>query len=293
MGVKFFLTLLFVVCCSVSHGQKLVRIALIADPQYADKDTHGSRYYRNSLAKLDSAVSAINAQEVDFTITLGDLVDMGPKDLPPVLQRLDKLHMPVYNIMGNHDFVDVEDPTELYKYYRMPKPYYTVAKGEWLFILLNTNELASYASREGSSERHAWQSLSEGLQKANRKNNQAWNGGLGLRQLKWLEKQLRRAKSKGKKVIIITHHPLFPENGLEALNNREILSIIDRYPVVKAVFSGHHHPGNFASYKGIPMFTLEGMIETADQNAFGILELNENQLILHGVGRMASRKIDY
>ncbi|ULT25824.1 metallophosphoesterase [Sphingobacterium sp. E70] len=59
------------------------------------------------------------------------------------------------------------------------------------------------------------------------------------------------------KVIVFTHHPLYPENGLEALNNREILTLIEKYPVVKVVISGHHHPGNFATYKGIPMITLE------------------------------------
>jgi 3',5'-cyclic AMP phosphodiesterase CpdA len=242
---------------------------------------------------LDSAVSAINREEVDFTVMLGDLVDAGPKDLQPALQRLNKLKRPVYNILGNHDYVDVEDGAHLYKSYKMPNPYYTVEKGNWLFILLNTNELAEYATKAGSDPRQAWKKLSDLLKTAKRSNDQPWNGGISEKQLKWMERQLHKARSASKKVIVFTHHPLYPENGLEALNNREILTLIEKYPVVKAVISGHHHPGNFATYKGIPMITLEGMIETADQNAFGVLELHEDQLDLHGEGRMTARKINF
>lgn len=293
MGIKLFLSLLFGLFYSMGQSQSQVRIGLIADPQYADKDTRGSRFYRSSLVKLDSAVAAINKEGVDFTVMLGDLVDVGPKDLPPALQRLHKLKNPLYNILGNHDYVDVEDGSELYKSYKMPNPYYTVEKEGWLFILLNTNELAEYATKAGSGERQAWQMLNDGLKTEKRGNDQPWNGGISTTQFKWMEKQLQKAKSKAKKVIVFTHHPLYPENGLEALNNRAILTLIEKYPVVKAVISGHHHPGNFASYKGIPMITLEGMIETADQNAYGILELGTDQLNLHGEGRMTSRKIDF
>ncbi|GAA4180728.1 metallophosphoesterase [Sphingobacterium ginsenosidimutans] len=293
MGIKVFLPLLFILFYSMGKAQSVIRIGLIADPQYADKDTRGSRFYRNSLDKLDSAVTAINREGVDFTVMLGDLVDVGPKDLQPALQRLNKLKSPVYNILGNHDYVDVDDGGHLYKLYKMPNPYYTVEKGEWLFILLNTNELADYATKAGSGQREAWKKINDILKTAKRNNDQPWNGGISEKQLKWMERQLHKAQSASKKVIVFTHHPLYPENGLEALNNREILTLIEKYPVVKVVISGHHHPGNFATYKGIPMITLEGMIETADRNAYGILELNDHQLDIHGEGRMTTRKIDF
>ena len=69
--------------------------------------------------------------------------------------------------------------------------------------------------------------------------------------------------------------------------------MIEKYPQVKAVISGHHHPGNFADYKGIPMITLEGMIETIDQNAYGVLELYPRRIEIKGQGRMTSRKFDF
>lgn len=296
MGVKFFIISLLYTCLYNSgfgQQERLLKIGLIADPQYADQDARGSRFYRNSLAKLDSATAYLNAAEVDFTVMLGDLVDAGPKDLAPALQKLKKLEHPVYNILGNHDYVDVKNGAVLYKALKMPRPYYSVKKGQWLFILLNTNEISEYATKNGSNERQSWEVLNNKLKTDKRKNGQPWNGGIGAKQLKWMENQLRKAQSQSKYVIILAHHPLFPENGLEALNNREILDVIEKYPQVKAVISGHHHPGNFATYKGIPMITLEGMIETADQNAYGLLELGPNHLQISGKGRMSSRKIDF
>ncbi|ULT25825.1 hypothetical protein KUH03_02220 [Sphingobacterium sp. E70] len=48
----------------------------------------------------------------------------------------------------------------------MPNPYYTVEKGEWLFILLNTNELADYATKAGSGQREAWKKINDILKTA-------------------------------------------------------------------------------------------------------------------------------
>jgi 3',5'-cyclic AMP phosphodiesterase CpdA len=297
MGIRFFLTLtLCVLLQTVGHAQEAhrkVRLGVIADPQYADKESKGSRFYRNSLLKLDTATSVINDQEVDFTVVLGDLVDAGMKDILPVQQRLATLKQPVYNILGNHDFVDVEDGSTLYKQFAMPSSYYIIEKDQWIFILLNTNELSEYATKEGSSQREEWKKMNDQIMVAKRENAQPWNGGIGSKQLQWMEKQIQKANRKSKQVIIFTHHPLFPENGLEALNNREILSIIEKYSNVRAVISGHHHEGNFGVYKNIPMVTLEGMVETEAKNSYGIIELYANKLVIKGYGRMTTRTFEF
>lgn len=297
MRLRFLLTIvLFVLLQSFSKAQeekRQVRVGLIADPQYADKDTKGSRFYRNSLLKLDTAIKIINNEDVDFTVVLGDLVDAGIKDIIPVKQRIRNLKSPVYNILGNHDYVDLKDENKLYKEFGMSSPYYIIDQDNWIFILLNTNELSDYATIAGSALHQEWEKMNLQLVAEKRTNAQPWNGGIGSKQLQWMEKQLKKAKRKSKEVIIITHHPLFPENGFEALNNREILSVIEKYPNVRAVLSGHHHEGNFGTYKGIPMITLEGMIETADKNAYGILDVFSNKLVINGTGRMTSRTIQF
>lgn len=296
MRLRFLLTImLFVLLQSFGQAQEKLqlRVGLIADPQYADKDTKGSRFYRNSLLKLDTASKTINKEDVDFTVVLGDLVDVGIQDILPVKQRLGNLKSPVYNILGNHDYVDLKDGSKLYKEFGMPSPYYIIEKDKWIFILLNTNELSDYATKPGSTLHQEWEKMNHQLVAEKRTNAQSWNGGIGSKQMQWMEKQLQRAIRKSKEVIIVTHHPLFPENGFEALNNREILSVIEKYPNVRAVLSGHHHEGNFGTYKGIPMVTLEGMIETAFKNSYGIIDLYPDKLVINGFGRMTSRTLEF
>jgi 3',5'-cyclic AMP phosphodiesterase CpdA len=90
-------------------------------------------------------------------------------------------------------------------------------------------------------------------------------------------------------VIVLTHHPLLPENGYEILNNREVLDILYKFPEVKLVLSGHNHKGNYVMVNNIPFVTMEGMIETPTSNAYGLLELYPEEIKIKGQGRLSSR----
>ena len=59
---------------AVDSSPKL-RFGMVTDPHYADVDTRGSRYYRQSLAKMKECVDLMKQQQVDFLIELGDLKD--------------------------------------------------------------------------------------------------------------------------------------------------------------------------------------------------------------------------
>ncbi len=281
----------FYLCLLAQPQPNIIRFGVIADPQYADKDSYGKRQYRNSLLKLDTAVSYLNGQQLAFNIVLGDLVDQGIKDLPPVMERLSKLQQPLYNILGNHDYVNAPDREQLYTALKMPAPYYSFEKNNWVFIVLNTNELSEYATQPGTDLHNTWKILSDTLKAAGRKNCYEWNGGISKKQLYWMESCIKKAKRKSKNVILFSHHPLLPENGLEALNNREILAVIAKYNNVRAAISGHHHAGNYAEFKGIPIITIEGMVDT-EQNAYGVITLYDNTIEIEGSGRCSSRKLD-
>jgi len=154
------LTIFFLLFAIGTHAQQPapdLRIGLVADPQYADKDDRGARFYRRSLPKLDTAVRALNREAVDFTVVAGDLVDMGPKDLRPVMDRLANLDSPAHVLLGNHDYMDATDTDCLHKFFRMPAPYYAVEKGKWVFVLLNTNEIAPYAALPGTEKHAEWE----------------------------------------------------------------------------------------------------------------------------------------
>lgn len=290
--IYLFFLVLFSGYATVHAQQQALRIGLIADIQYADKPDRGTRFYRASLNKLQESITVLNKEQTDFTVVLGDLVDEGPKDLAPVMELLKQSHSPVCNLLGNHDYESVKEPYSLYKALEMPAPYYSIDRAGWRLVFLNTNELSSYATVPGSKEEAEFKLLAGGQKKQGRTHVVPWNGGISRKQMKWLEKQLRRAGKK--KVLVFMHHPLLPENnGHEALNNREILNLLTKYPQVKAAISGHNHAGAFEVYRGLPCITLEGMVETADRNAYGTLLLLENKLIITGNGRLTSREISF
>ena len=282
-----FLSCLFWACSSKTS--QTIRIGIIADIQYCDCETKGSRFYRNSLPKLEEAIAFMNKENVQLTMNLGDLVDRDtPNNIEEILTRLQKLDNEVYNITGNHDYNGITDNEALYKQLGMPASYYSFTEGDWRFVMLNTNEVASYANITGSPLEAELELMLAQIREAGRKNGASYNGGISKKQLAWLKQELETAQEEDERVIVCSHHPLYAAPGLTALNDLEILEVLSAYPCVKAGISGHHHPGDFATYKGIPFITTEGMIETENENAYGILELTKKQIILTGKGRTKS-----
>ena len=81
-----------------------LRFGVMADVQYADRDTVGSRHFRQSLALLEQCVADLNGRDLAFTIQLGDIIDRGEESLDRVLAVFERLEMPRYHVLGNHDF---------------------------------------------------------------------------------------------------------------------------------------------------------------------------------------------
>lgn len=278
---------------SAQNDKPLIRFGLIADIQYADCDAAGSRFYRNSLKKLADCVDSLNCRKVAFTINLGDVVDRNYADMDSVLVRLNCLVKKVFNITGNHDYGGITDNQTLYKKLGMPSEYYAFKKKNWVFILLNTNEISDYANIAGTKKERELTAIRDCIRLSGGRQDAPWNGGVSEKQLQWLNDQLAKAEKSGNKVLVFSHHPLYPESGFTALNNRDILNIICNYSCVKAVFSGHHHAGNFAYFKNIPILTAEGMVETKTDNSFGIVKIYESKIVMEGIGRMSSREFRF
>ena len=59
----------------------ILKFGLFADAQYADCPSENTRFYRETLRKMDTCVSYFNRQNVEFTINLGDIVDRKNSDL--------------------------------------------------------------------------------------------------------------------------------------------------------------------------------------------------------------------
>lgn len=271
-------------------SKPILKFGLIADSQYADADPGGSRFYRNSLEKLEESVGYFNSQGVQFTVNLGDIIDRDQKDLDTVLAYLNRSDRKVWSITGNHDYKGVTENKVLYKKLNMPSEYYSFKKRNWVFVFLNTNEVAAYSNVAGTGKEQELKAMRGQIKATGGKQGASWNGGISARQMKWLDKLLAKSERAGERVLVFSHHPLYPQTAFTALNNMEILGVIGRYSCVKAIFSGHHHAGGFAFFKNIPAVTVEGMIETEDTNSYGVVEIFDDKIVVEGKGRMTSRE---
>ncbi len=288
-------TCLFFGCGSaLAQGvSPVLKFGLFADAQYADCPSENTRFYRRSLQKLDTCVNCFNRQNVLFTINLGDIVDRKNSDLKAIMSPLSRLDNKIYHITGNHDYKEVTDNSVLYRQLGMTSEYYSFKKQNWTFIMLNTNEVSAYANVAGTEKEQELAEMLEYIRQTGGKQAYRWNGGISKKQMKWLEDLLAECERNNGNVLIFTHHPLYPQSEFTALNSEEILNTISKYSCVKAVFSGHHHAGAFGCYKGIPMITHEGMIETEKQNAYSIVEITQDSIRVKGRGRVSSRSFKY
>ena len=290
--LNFSCCFLLILCAWQSRAQ-VIRFGLIADIQYANADTRGSRFYRSSLQKLEAAVADLNQQKLPFLINLGDITDRNPEDLAPVLQQLGKFRHRVYNTTGNHDYKGIRKNDSLYKALGMPAEYYSFKKGNWRFVLLNTNEVAAYANVAGTFKEQELTQMMENIKAAHGRNGEEYNGGISSRQMAWLQVELDDATQKNEHVLILSHHPLGCAEGLTALNDKDIVAMVSKYSCVKALIAGHHHAGAFCMLGNLPCIVAEGMVETSDKNSYGVVELYPDKLVLTGSGRMTSRTITF
>ena len=96
---------------ALAAERKPLRFGILTDVHYADRERSGTRYYRDSLAKVKEAVEAFRRAKVDFVIELGDLKDTTPQsEVTPTLRFLDDIERTLqsagtklYHVLGNHD----------------------------------------------------------------------------------------------------------------------------------------------------------------------------------------------
>lgn len=286
-------TALWMPCAANAQTDGVIRFGVIADIQYADGDRTGSRYFRNSLQKLDEAIDRMNDGQVRFVVNLGDLTDRDtPHNIGAVTSRLGKSAAPVYNVAGNHDYGNIDDNETLFGLLGMPAAYYAFSMGGWRFIILNTNDISPYSNIEGTRKEAELKEMLHNIREGKRPNGADYNGGVGKKQMRWLERELKRAGRRSMNVLIFSHHPLYGVRGLTALNDLEVIDLLSKYPdTVRGVISGHHHAGAFGVCEGISFITIQGMVETESDNAYGIVTIYPDRIEFEGAGRAESHTI--
>jgi len=242
-----------------------VRFGIVTDCHYADADTAGTRYYRDSLDKLGECVEAMNAQKVDFLVELGDFKDQdSPPDEQKTLSYLRavesvfcKFDGPAYHVLGNHDEDSLSKAQFLTNVENTGidsgRSYYSFDFHGVHFVVLDAN----YKS-DGTDYDHG---------------NFDWtDANIPPAELQWLRRDL--AASNGP-VIVMVHQLLDGAGSHYVKNAAEVRQILEQSDRVLAVFQGHRHNGGYSLINGIHYYTLKAVIEGPgpENNSYAVIEV--------------------
>jgi manganese-dependent ADP-ribose/CDP-alcohol diphosphatase len=281
---------------SIPEGQDqspLFSFGLMADIQYCDCEPVGTRFYRNSLTKLQEAVRSFRIDSPAFIINLGDMIDKDFVSYKPVFHVFDTAGIKIYHVTGNHDFaVEPRLKKRIPPLQSNKEGYYSFTYHKFRFIILNGNEVSTYYSTNKSIIKQADDLITK-LKSEGDINGMGWNGGMSSKQILWLSNQLNNASKNDEKVFIMCHFPVYPVNEHNLLNYKDLLTVLEGYNNIIAWFNGHNHAGNYGNFNMIHFVTMKGIVETEESNSFALVEVYKNKIWIKGSGREKSQILAY
>ena len=239
------------------NGDPLLRVGLITDLHYADKDPKGTRHYRETLGKLEEAGTFYEKHRPDFVVELGDLIDAADS-VETELGYLKRIHRAFsavcparHYVLGNH-CVDTLTKAEFLGEVGQEASYYSFDRSGVHFIVLDS----------------CFRSDGEAYQ---RKNFEWTDANVPAAELEWLRADLEANRLP---VIIFAHQRLDVANSHGVRNAAAVREILETSGRVAAVFQGHSHQNDLIDLGGIHYVTLRAMVEGsgAENNGYGLLE---------------------
>ncbi len=266
------------ISAQAGESAPLLRIGLLTDLHYADKETAGRRHYRDTLGKLDEAVAHYNGTETHFVVELGDFIDRAEAIETEVswLQRVEshyaQLRCPRHYVLGNH-CVDTLTKAEFAQACGASEsPHYSFVEKGHRFVILD----ACYREDGTPYQRR----------------NFHWQDSIiPAEELRWLESELAASSEP---VIVFAHQRLDEEKNHTVRNAAAVRQVLEKSGRVVAVFQGHSHKNDYQQIAGIHYTTLAAMIEgpAPENNAFAQLDLHaDGSLHLRGFHVQASREL--
>jgi predicted phosphodiesterase len=278
----------------VAQSAPAFKFGIVADPQYAPfpPKVNGTRYYANSLWKLDEAVKALNAEDLQFAATLGDIIDRHWESYNDILPIYDQLKHEHFFVLGNHDFEVAPDYLRsVVRNVGLQRSYYDFTGGGYRFLVIDGNDVSTFAPPKGDPRLELAAGRLAKLTEAKAINAQSWNGSLSDEQFAWMEKTLGQAKAAGERVIVLGHYPVYPANEHNLWDSERIVELLTSHDNFVAYLNGHNHAGNYGEIGGRHFMNFKGMVETPATTAYSIIEVYDDRLEIKGVGREESRTL--
>lgn len=265
-------------CAAESDSRPLLRVGMMTDLHYGDKEPTKTRFYREALAKLDEAVEVMNREKPAFVVELGDFIDQADSVeretewLRTMESHFERLSMPRHYVLGNHCVG-------------------TLTKQEFA---ANTKASGGFESFEASGATFVILDAcfrSDGTPYS-RKNFDWRDANVPKDELSWLEGALGKASGP---VIVLAHQRLDNDKAHAVKNATEVRALLEKSGKVLAVFQGHSHKNDYQQITGIHYTTLVAMIEGsgAENSGYAMLEvLADGSLRLNGFRRQVNRVLN-
>jgi predicted phosphodiesterase len=263
------------ISCAINGDSKArertARFGIVTDCHYADADTQGIRFYRESLDKLSECVALMNTEKVDFLIELGDFKD---QDKPPVEKKtlsylqtaekvLKRFKGPTYHVLGNHDMDSISKKQFLKRVDNTKidsnRSYYSFDSNGLHYVVLDANY-----KTDGTDYDHG---------------NFDWtDANIPPKELNWLRQDLATAPGA---VIVFIHQLLNGVGSIFVKNAAQVRQVLEASGKVLAVFQGHHHSGSYSNIAGIHYYTLKAVVEGhgLQNNSYAIVEVHSDGII--------------
>lgn len=258
-----------------TEAKPLLRVGLMTDLHYADKEPTKTRFYREALAKLDEAVMAMNREKPALVVELGDFIDQADSVereiewLKTMESHYAKLEMPRHYVLGNH-CVGTLTKQEFATHSKGSGGHASFESGGLTFLILDA------CFREDGKPYE-------------RKNFDWKDTNLPAAELAWLEGELGKASGQ---VIILAHQRLDMDKAHAVRNADAVRALLEKSGKVLAVFQGHSHKNDYQQINGIHYTTLVAMVEGSgtENNGYTLLDiLPDGSLRLNGFRQQTNR----
>lgn len=235
---------------------QILKVGLITDTHVhpkrinrQDERDEAPRYLSEKyISPLNNFVSQMEKFKPEAIVHLGDVIEgtndedfVGIKGIKLVKKEIDRVKVPIYWVIGNHDLRSVTK-AQFRETLNLESLDQVIDVGDYRFVILDTNYNIENLPRSPEGNRYI-------------------PGKMPPQTIEWLKKHLET----NKRVFVFVHHGVFadPSQGDEnrtkqsMINAGEIRDILEEYRV-DAVFNGHMEARRYEKTRFTSFYSLTG-----------------------------------
>lgn len=235
-----------------------LRIGLLTDSHYADREPNINRYYRHTLGKIRECIDRFDEAGADFVVELGDFIDAADSVEAEIeyLQAIEaeyaRFRGPRHYVLGNH-CVWTLTKRQFAENSGAHESFHSFDRDDFHFVVLDA------CFRE------------DGVPYGG-KNFHWTDTEIPPAERDWLRADLEQT---GKPTIVFVHQRLDVSDRYAVKSAPAVRQILEEAGNVLAVFQGHWHRNDYRGIGGIHYCTLAAMVEGSGQenNAYSLLSV--------------------